>query len=391
VGEAQANDVTVTGVSQIGGLVKPTAVDDSLVMNQRDITLNVSAPGVLANDRDPFGTKLLYRGQTKPANGIVAESTDGSLTYRPNNGFHGIDSWTYRANSPDGRVSYPATIQVRVDPDGTPVASNDHFTTKYQTNFSLNAPGVLANDHDPQQDSLQAKLLTGPSKGIAGISSDGQLSFLPPAHFAGDLTFTYEAIDPAGNHSKPATVTMTVLPNAAPTIAVPDFGGLRITAGNDGLSGTFPLDVSDSESPSGVTVTGTSSNQSVVANSGIKIGPAGDTRQAVTITAKGAKGTAVVTLTASDGEKSTTLKITVMVGANGNDTLTGTAGPDLLIGLNGQDTLNGAGGRDVLTGGAGNDTLTGGAGGDFFRGGAGTNIVTDFTGSQGDEKMEIGS
>jgi Ca2+-binding RTX toxin-like protein len=56
----------------------------------------------------------------------------------------------------------------------------------------------------------------------------------------------------------------------------------------------------------------------------------------------------------------------IIVGTNGNDTLTGTAGNDLMLGLAGNDTLNALGGNDVLVGGLGNDQLNGGAGNDTY-------------------------
>ena len=74
-------------------------------------------------------------------------------------------------------------------------------------------------------------------------------------------------------------------------------------------------------------------------------------------TVAGRTGTAVVTVTVSDGN-------------------------DLLCGGSGNDTLNGGAGNDTLGGGQGNDTLTGGTGADRFSGGAGT--ATDLTAAQGD-------
>jgi Ca2+-binding RTX toxin-like protein len=58
-------------------------------------------------------------------------------------------------------------------------------------------------------------------------------------------------------------------------------------------------------------------------------------------------------------------------GANGDNTLNGTAGPDVLYGFGGNDTLIGGDGADTLDGGDGNDTLSGGLGKDTLIGGAG--------------------
>lgn len=76
--------------------------------------------------------------------------------------------------------------------------------------------------------------------------------------------------------------------------------------------------------------------------------------------------------------------ITVRVGGNGNDTLTGTANADMLFGENGDDTLSGLDGNDLLCGGRGNDSLFGGTGADHFSGGQGADSAADITPADGD-------
>ncbi len=56
-------------------------------------------------------------------------------------------------------------------------------------------------------------------------------------------------------------------------------------------------------------------------------------------------------------------------GGNGNDVLGGLVGDDQLFGESGNDTLSGSNGQDTLDGGDGNDQLNGGLGDDFFIGG----------------------
>lgn len=65
-----------------------------------------------------------------------------------------------------------------------------------------------------------------------------------------------------------------------------------------------------------------------------------------------------------------------IVGATGNDVLSGGDGNDKLMGLAGNDTLDGGNGNDTLTGGAGDDTLIGGAGNDTASYGDATGNVT---------------
>ncbi|MCV4339837.1 calcium-binding protein [Pseudomonas capsici] len=70
-----------------------------------------------------------------------------------------------------------------------------------------------------------------------------------------------------------------------------------------------------------------------------------------------------------------------LIGQSGNDTLSGRAGDDLLDGGDGKDTLYGEDGDDTLLGGAGNDTLSGGAGNDLLDGGSGNDSLDGGKGS----------
>ncbi len=74
----------------------------------------------------------------------------------------------------------------------------------------------------------------------------------------------------------------------------------------------------------------------------------------------------------------------LLCGGNGNDVITGGGGNDIIDGGNGNDVISGADGNDILRGSGGGDTLTGGAGADFFSGGSGTDTATDFNAAQGD-------
>ncbi|MCG6560775.1 Ig-like domain-containing protein, partial [Ruegeria sp. 1NDH52C] len=57
-----------------------------------------------------------------------------------------------------------------------------------------------------------------------------------------------------------------------------------------------------------------------------------------------------------------------LTGTSGDDTLVGGVGPDTLLGLDGNDILQGGPGSDVLDGGDGNDSVDGGAGDDVLTG-----------------------
>jgi hypothetical protein len=88
----------------------PVAADDSYRVEPNG-TLNVAAPGVLANDVDPDSgapsLAVANPGTMATAFGTVTVNADGSFTYTPNANFVGFDTFTYRAQnmSADGPLS----------------------------------------------------------------------------------------------------------------------------------------------------------------------------------------------------------------------------------------------------------------------------------------------
>lgn len=187
----------------------PVAVNDSYALT------SFSGPtvlDVLLNDSDPDGDAIVIQSVTQPSSGSV-EAVGNGVVYTPAAGFSGTTSFTYTII--DGRGgSATATVTITVA-GGVPNAVNDSATTPRGTPVNID---VLANDVDPEGQTLSIGTVSTPANGTATIVS-GQVRYTPNAGFAGTDTFTYTAVDPDGN-SASATVTVTVT-NAAP-IAVND-------------------------------------------------------------------------------------------------------------------------------------------------------------------------
>ena len=95
-----------------------------------------------------------------------------------------------------------------------PVAVADSFSTVQQVPLTVPAPGVLANDSDPQADPISAILVSGPANGVlegAGLGADGGFVYTPNPSFSGVDTFTYKVTD-ALLDSETVTVSITVTP-----------------------------------------------------------------------------------------------------------------------------------------------------------------------------------
>src|SRR5829696_5665145 len=374
-GTLQSGPATVTlTVSAVNDA--PTAAADAYSTGE-DTALTVEASGVLANDTDPVGDALNAALVSGPTHGTLDLNANGAFTYTPAANYTGPDTFTYRAS--DGTLqSGPATVTITVTgANDAPSAADDAYSTNEDTPLTVPAPGVLANDTDPDSSTLTAAVVTGPGHGILTLNANGAFTYTPAANYTGPDTFTYRASD-GSLTSDPATVTITVTPvNDAPTLAVAPGG----TCGSNDRSGTITLTVADVDSGT-LTLSATSSNTTLVPNGNVVFG-GGSPRTMTATTVAGRTGTATLTITVSDGQATATVTVTVRAGGNGGETLTGGAGTDLIFGQGGNDTLNGQSGDDLLCGGAGNDTLGGGDGNDTLGGGDGNDILSGGAGDDG--------
>jgi VCBS repeat-containing protein len=97
-----------------------------------------------------------------------------------------------------------------------PVAQDDAYSTPEDTALVVGAPGVLANDTDPEGDPVSALLLEPPSHGSVSLNLNGSFTYTPVAQFSGGDTFTYVPLA-VGGTGEPGTVSITVAPvNDAP-------------------------------------------------------------------------------------------------------------------------------------------------------------------------------
>src|SRR6185312_15691234 len=142
-----------------------------------------------------------------PAHGTLALNADGSFTYTPAANYYGTDSFTYKAS--DGPfLSNLATVGLNVLQP--PTAGNDAYSTAINTALSVTAPGVLANDSDPNNAPLTAVLVAGPAHGTLTLNANGSITYTPATNFFGTDSFTYRAADGPFT-SNLATVSLSVV------------------------------------------------------------------------------------------------------------------------------------------------------------------------------------
>jgi VCBS repeat-containing protein len=234
----------------------PVSASDDAYSTDQGQTLSVNAPGVLQNDSDPDGDNLtVSQVLSNPSNGTVTLNSDGSFDYTPNGGFSGQDSFTYEVSDGNGSTA-PATVTITVNNvNDAPTAQNDTYTTDEDQPLTVNAPGILQNDSDPDSDTLTATLESGPSNGSLTLNGDGSFNYTPDTNFNGQDTFTYKAADGNGGMDQ-AVVTITVNPvNDTPTAnddtySTPEGQTLQVGAPNGTLSNDTDPDQGDNLSAS---------------------------------------------------------------------------------------------------------------------------------------------
>ncbi|MBE3906170.1 tandem-95 repeat protein [Vibrio parahaemolyticus] len=171
---------------------------------------------VLGNDTFEGDDKVVSLDTNNgPANGTVSVNPDGSVTYTPNDNYHGADSFTYIVTS--GGVSESTTVNVDVTPvNDAPMAKDDIATTQEDTAVTID---VLPNDSDLDGDKLSIQSASVPEAQGKVEIVEGKLVFTPAENFNGDAEITYTVTD--GELTDEAKVTVTVNPvNDAPTIKV---------------------------------------------------------------------------------------------------------------------------------------------------------------------------
>lgn len=194
--------VTVNSVNDA-----PEAANDSASTGEDAmITINV-----LSNDFDPDDDSLGITSVTNPSHGTASiNTTSKTIKYTPNANFNGQDFFNYTIS--DGHLSDSAAVTVNVGAiNDSPVAQNDSYSVDEDHTLTIALPGVLSNDSDIDNDTLNAVLVVNVRNGTLSLSTSGGFTYVPDPNFNGHDSFTYKATDSSTN-SNIATVTITVNP-----------------------------------------------------------------------------------------------------------------------------------------------------------------------------------
>jgi len=204
-GEANSH-VTVRDVAMAR---LPVAHDDTIAANE-DAPASID---LRANDGNTAGFVPVVIGP--PSHGHVDINPDGSITYVPETGYVGSDTFTYllRNGSLDSNV---ASVLIQVaHVNHVPVAEGGSVSVQEGGSAIVDLIGTVS---DADGDALSVHIVSQPTHGSLSHNADGTWTYTPTAGFYGGDSFTYVANDGESDSATATILIDVVRVNHAPTV-----------------------------------------------------------------------------------------------------------------------------------------------------------------------------
>jgi len=212
-------NITIASVNDV-----PVAVDDNASTNENtSVTV-----GILNNDSGQGDGGLNISIPTDPSHGTVTINGDNTVTYTPETGFAGGDTFTYQVCDANGDCA-TAIVSITVNSLYQPIAVNDSASTVSERPVVIS---VLNNDQGLENGGLVVTVISNPANGTVVVNADNTLTYTPNHGFTGVDTFSYEVCDV---NSECASATVTVTVNGS--IYIPD----GFSPNGDGINDTFVI------------------------------------------------------------------------------------------------------------------------------------------------------
>ena len=197
------------GVSLPSPAVNITVLPSAPTVAARSVSVGFSTATAIDLTAQITGTATSIAVVTAPANGTIVSVVGNVVTYQPNSGFAGADSFTYRATGPGG-TSGVATVSITVTAAPPPAVFNGAFSVVFNTPRALDLTSQISGIIS------SIAVATAPANGTIVSVVGNVVTYAPRAGYVGNDSFTFTATGPGGV-SAPATVTLTIAAPPAPT------------------------------------------------------------------------------------------------------------------------------------------------------------------------------
>ena len=234
----------------------PTTNDVSVTTDEDTaVVVNLDATEI---DGDNYSFAII----SNPSNGTLGSVSGSTVTYTPNQDWHGTDTFTFEATDDRTARSNVATATITVaSVNDAPVANDVTAQMDENKEFDRFMPVTITFDaSDVEGETLTYSVVSDPSNGSLSSVTGNQVTYTPNQDWNGTDTFTYKANDGTAD-SNTATVTITVTAvNDAPVssdenITTDEDTGIRTGFSSSDVDSGDTLTYSVVANPSNGTVT----------------------------------------------------------------------------------------------------------------------------------------
>lgn len=305
--------LTVTGINDAPTI---SAIDD-LATDEDTATSSIA---FTVGDLETTAADLTVNGSSSDTtlvpNGNIVVSGSGSsrsVVVTPAANQFGSATITLTVSDGDSTATESFLLTVNAINDAPTISAIDDQTVAQNIasnalSFTLSDAETAAADLTVTGSSSNTTLVPNGNIVISGSGASRSVVVTPASDQSGTATITLTVSD--GALTSTETFTLTV--NGTPTISAIDDQTIDEDAATDAL----PFTVSDPESSASLlTVSGSSSNTTLVPNGNIVVSGSGSSRVVVVTPAANQFGSATITLTVSDGTTAASESFTLLVSA----------------------------------------------------------------------------
>ena len=214
VGSFQFTATGSGGTSAPSAAMSVTVLPAAPVVAARTVLATFQLPLAIDLTAQITGLSTSIAVATSATNGTTSV-TGNIITYTPNAGFLGADSFTYRATGPGG-VSSTAVVSITVIPAAPPTATSPPLiTTAFNTQIAIDVSTQLGGVF------TSVSVVTGPTNGTIVSVVGNVFTYRPNAGYSGADSFTYQALGPGGTISTPPALVSIAISAAVPVVTAP--------------------------------------------------------------------------------------------------------------------------------------------------------------------------